>query len=164
MDFETSRKKVFRLATLSAAQGNQHAQFFLGISPNVIASAHWLEKSAVLTCWLEKAAKQDISRAQTALANLLLTRAAMQFGSIRIAGFSPVPTACHWLLKAQAIDSFNESAQKTAQDLIIRVNNNCGCCMKRKEGETKMLNCARCKTVCCCGKQCQRKHWHAGHK
>ena len=42
----------------------------------------------------------------------------------------------------------------------------CACCGARPGLEKKLLNCAKCKTVSYCGRECQAEHWgkEDGHK
>jgi len=39
----------------------------------------------------------------------------------------------------------------------------CSCCGKTSD-EKKFPRCKRCKRVAYCSKECQKKHWKAGHK
>ncbi len=40
----------------------------------------------------------------------------------------------------------------------------CGSCGKNEAALGKFLNCARCKSVSYCGRDCQKNHWQNGHK
>jgi TPR repeat protein len=144
---------------LSAAQGYYKSQFELG---NIyMKGGHGVKQSSFSAlCWYRKAALQGCPNSQLVLSHLLhMTKKHLFDGHGDIVGHSAIPEARYWysLYQEAALARNIAPAAKPTWLEIVQ----CGCCANKTRD---LQNCASCKSVGYCGKECQIKHWKMGHK
>jgi len=94
-----------------------------------------------------------------------------RFFDFNIPGYSPVPRAMSLYRKSVklGINNPNEASQYSEGILefldtnLKRFCGGCGVDVKASP-ERKFKACGRCRSAWYCGKECQTKHWRAGHK
>ena len=118
--------------------------------------------------YLEGAAKEGLASAYLALATVLMELSKEQYAGQDIPGHSCIPRVLYWTRKASK-ELTDPSAPIAARNLeLIESYEDASCSSCFKTAQThhpkKLTRCARCMAVWYCDKECQRKHWLAGHK
>ena len=92
----------------------------------------------------------------------MMQLAQMKYGhNVDVPGRDPIPRAYYWCKKAANLGDVDGA--NTASQIEAGCKTNCAQCKKSALAET-LNRCAKCKLYRYCGKECQVKHWKAGHK
>jgi len=92
-----------------------------------------------------------------------------QYEGKHIVGYDCFPRVMFWMRKATNCGMPGASMRTQAINFIAKEEwegkKSCNCCgMGAKRFSGPLKRCARCNAAWYCGKECQHKHWKAGHK
>lgn len=155
-----------RYYKLGAEAGCNESSYYVGVYYQEVEKS-W---DLAIPCF-ERAAKNGRPDAQFALSQALMQQAKKQYMSWEIPGKSPVPRAMFWARRAVATEEESLSPSSSSNGLahyyltqminLMRIR--CaGCDAIDEDGFEK--KCSKCKASFYCSKECQKRHWRAGHK
>ena len=178
---ETQNEKAFKLYTLASFQGDYHGRFNLAIQymkrseifRKKIMEDYNLFYPKAKRClllsvyWFGKAAEVE-QRGNTQALFLMVCQLSVammewhkrQFFDLEpLPGYSHIPFSARVFRKREKDKDVTAKGKLTTCDYWKYVCANCG----SRDAENFKV-CARCKCFSYCSKECQVKHWKAGHK
>ncbi|KAL7553800.1 hypothetical protein ACHAWF_017127 [Thalassiosira exigua] len=158
---QKDEKEAVRLHRMAADIGSDVAQcslgncydFGIGVAVNYEEALKWYLASAEQgknACAMNNAGAKIMQLAQ------------MKYGNdVANMPRDPVPRAYLWFKRASKLGDMDD--RSTASQMEANCKDFCIQC-KRRALSKSFSRCSKCRLYQYCGKECQLKHWHAGHK